>query len=380
MRKLAIGVLLVALIPMQAQAFDKDAVLGLVAMPLAVAAVSDVAGVPSDDLSKLVVTLNEANVPPARFVQVIRYVPVALVRTDQPTFVQFVRDEVSRGVTGDALVTVIDQRIRTYDVTPELVTLSEPATTFVIRDDYIPPAVITRVTEWRTTTPVASFDTNDLLALIAIPLAVDAVSNLTGVPQNDLASFVSLLNQGNVAPVQMVEVLRYVPVALVPNDQPNFIEFVQQQTSSGVTGTQLVTVVTQRLRTYDITPDVNVSSPSRVIYVDANYIPPVVVQRVARAKSHPHGGPPGQLKKIAGVQTGAEIVHGEKRASTRGPGKSKVSDAPPRTMVSSAPAVTQPPRQAKQGGRDHDGSSGKGKKHDGGGHPEKGKGKKQGKG
>jgi hypothetical protein len=31
-------------------------------------------------------------------------------------------------------------------------------------------------------------------------------------------------------------------------------------------------------------------------------------------KEHPHGGPPGQLKKQLGLQTGAEVVHGEKRA------------------------------------------------------------------
>jgi hypothetical protein len=49
-----------------------------------------------------------------------------------------------------------------------------------------------------------------------------------------------------------------------------------------------------------------------VVVVDQNVIPPEVVQRVESVKQHPHGGPPGQLKKIVGVQTGAEIVHGQK--------------------------------------------------------------------
>jgi hypothetical protein len=40
------------------------------------------------------------------------------------------------------------------------------------------------------------------------------------------------------------------------------------------------------------------------------------VERVAEAKSHPHGGPPGQLKKQMGLQTGAEVVHGSRPGST----------------------------------------------------------------
>jgi hypothetical protein len=200
MRKAAIALLLFALVSAQASALSTDELLGLVAMPLAVAAVSDVTGVPANDLAALVATLNQANVPPTQFVQVIRYVPVALVRTDQPTFVQFVRDEFAQGVTGPALVTVIDQRLRTFDVTPEIVTLTEPPTTFVVADDYIPPVVVTRVTE------LSPLDGDDLLALIALPLAVNAVASLTGVPATDLANLMLTLNRANVAPVQIVEV------------------------------------------------------------------------------------------------------------------------------------------------------------------------------
>jgi len=68
---------------------------------------------------------------------------------------------------------------------------------------------------------------------IAMPLAVDAVSNVTGVPQSQLADLVTTLNQANVQPTQFVEVIRYVPVAL---EQPGFVQYVQTQSSQGVTG------------------------------------------------------------------------------------------------------------------------------------------------
>jgi len=357
MRKLAIAALLLAFIPIQAKALNVDNLLGLVAMPLAVAAVSDVNGVPADDLGNLIATLNQANVPPTQIVQVIRYVPVALVRNDQPTFVQYVSDQAARGVTGDALVTVIDQRLRTYDVTPQFVPLTEPATTFVVSDNYIPPSV------------AIPRDTNDLLALIAMPLAVNAVSNLTGVPQSDLASFVASLNQANVAPVQVVEVLRYAPVALVRNDEPRFVQFVQDQTAQGVVGDRLVTVIDQRIRTYDNTPRVIVRAQRRTVFVDDSFIPPTVVRRVAEVRTHPHGGPPGQLKKIYGLQTGAEVVHGtqpaplarevhvEHKHGRHGRSEGEVALPPP--MVAAPPVVAVPPGQAKK----HDGGGGKGKGH-----------------
>ena len=36
----------------------------------------------------------------------------------------------------------------------------------------------------------------------------------------------------------------------------------------------------------------------------------IVTTRIAETRAHPHGGPPGQLKKELGLQTGAEVVHG----------------------------------------------------------------------
>src|SRR5688572_31791590 len=128
--------LLVVLVPLQAAALDTTELLGLVAMPLAVAAISDVTGVPVGDLSHLVATLNRAQVPPTQVVQVVRYAPAALVVQDvQPTFVEYVDQQVYDGVVGPRLVTVIEERYRTYDLAPRFVTLEEPATTYVIRDD-----------------------------------------------------------------------------------------------------------------------------------------------------------------------------------------------------------------------------------------------------
>jgi hypothetical protein len=312
MKHVAIAALLL-LVPLHAAALNTDDLLGVIAMPLAVAAVSEVTGVPAGELSSLVASLNRAEVPPQQFVQVVRYAPAALVVEQQPTFVQYVDEQVNQGVVGTQLVTVIDQRLRTYDVTPQFVTLTEPATTFVVSDNYIPPAVITRVTTLRpvTTQPVIG-DTNDLLALIAMPLAVNAVSQLTGMPMGDLSALLASLNQANVPATQVIEVVRYAPVALVYEDEgPQFVRFVQTQVSDGITGPRLGDVVFTRLRTYDVAPQV---SRSRVV-VNDNFVPAIVRTRVADRRNHPHGGPPGQIKKQIGVQTGAEVVHGTDRGT-----------------------------------------------------------------
>ena len=395
MKHARIAALLLALLPLQAQALDTTELLGIVAMPLAVAAAADVTGVPADDLSRLVATLNRAEVPPTQIVQVVRYAPVALVVEDPQTrFVEYVDTQVSQGVTGPQLVRVIDQRLRTYDVTPQFVALDEPATTFVVRDDYIPPAVITRVAQLQPATtiqPVVN-DTNDLLALIALPLAVSAAAEATGVPLSELANLVAILNSGGVPPQQMIEVVRYAPVALV--EEPQFVTYLRTRVDDGVTGPQLVQVIDQRLRTYDVEPQF---ARSEVEVVDDGFIPPIVRTRVAEARKHPHGGPPGQLKKQLGVQTGAEIVHGEKpgrefhreskheakREAKREGKRNRVvirddRDRAPRVVErrrSSAPRVIvaqpadfgrggpamQPPGQAKKDGHGHGGGGGQGK-------------------
>jgi hypothetical protein len=324
MRKLAICVFALAL-STQAWALNTDDLLATIAMPLAVNAETKVTGVNETQLADLVMALNQANVPPTQFVQVIRYTPVAL---DQPQFVQYVQTQSSQGVTGDALVKAIVDQLRTqYNVTPTLEFNGEP-TTFVVSESYIPQTTLV---------------STDPFSVIALPLAVAAVSNVTGVSQDELANFVATLNNANVPPTQIVEVLRYVPVALTTENAPQFVQYVQQQTTQGVTGPALVPMVVQQLQTfYPAQTQIVVSEPVKFkrlkpapqwIVVDQNFVPAVVV---ARMKEHPHGGPPGQIKKQLGLQTGAEVVHGEKRGR-------KVVVAQPQTQAQ-APAVVFVPR------------------------------------
>lgn len=159
--------------------------------------------------------------------------------------------------------------------------------------------------------PAAALATDELLALVAMPLAVAAVSEVTDVPANELVDFISLLNQADVPPTQFVEVVRYVPVALVvTTDEPNFVEFVRTRTQTGVSGNTLVTVIRDRFRTVYSMPEADYdTTASQTLFEQRDFIPPVVRTRIAYVKQHPHGGPPGQLKKQRGLQTGAEVVH-----------------------------------------------------------------------
>jgi hypothetical protein len=379
MNHAAVAALLVLLlIPVQAQALDTSELLGLVAMPLAVAAVSEATDVPATELSHLVATLNQARVPPTQFVQVIRYAPAAIVvETEQPTFVQYVDQQVASGVTGTQLVTVIEQRLPAYQVQPQFVAITEPAPVFVMSPDYI-------VTTARQ--PVIA-DTNDLLAFIAMPLAVAAVSEVSGIPLNDLSMLVSSLNAADVPPLQFIEVVRYAPVALVSDGDP-FVSFVQTQVNDGVTGMRLVQVIEDRLETYNVSPQV-VSVPVRVVEVNDNFLPSVVTTRIAERRDHPHGGPPGQVKKEIGVQTGAEVVHGRKPGRTRDTDRRVVVDerrarrAPERVTIerreNTPPkrdrVVMQPRPEGGRGGPKIDAP----KQPHGGNNPGKGRGQGQGK-
>jgi hypothetical protein len=186
--------------------------------------------------------------------------------------------------------------------------------------------------------PARAFEVDqDLMALVAMPLAVAAVSQVTDVPVNDLMDVVALLNQAEVPPAQFVEVVRYVPVALVVEpepQQPTFVEIIRQREQAGVTGMDLVTFIERRLSGYGLPAlDLTVTQPRQIDYVtfveQPEYVPPVVRTRIAEVRrtsilpssapvelradndrTHPHGGPPGQVKKTLGLQTGAEVVHG----------------------------------------------------------------------
>ena len=214
---------------------------------------------------------------------------------------------------------------------------------------------------------------DELLALVAMPLAVAAASEVTGIPVNDLSTLVATLNAADVAPVQIVEVVRYAPVALVVEaQQPEFVPFVQTQVTQGVRATQLVTVIEERLRTvYDVTPQI-VTPPAQVLVVEQNFIPPVVTTRIAERRAHPHGGPPGQVKKQLGLKTGAEVVHGSK--------KTRVVTQP--VVVTQQPVVvTQPVVTNQSAAKGNDKAKPDKKSHDnGGGGGNKGKGQGKGKG
>src|SRR5207248_3687697 len=134
MKKIALLLMLLALVPARANALSTNDLLSLVAMPLAVDAVSRVTGVPQDQLAQFVSTLNQANVPPPQFVQTVRYAPVVL---QQPDFVPYVETQTSQGITGVQLVDVIDQRLPQYGVTPQPVQVIDVTPAYVLSDQYV---------------------------------------------------------------------------------------------------------------------------------------------------------------------------------------------------------------------------------------------------
>lgn len=317
MRKL-ISALLLTLVTTNASALNtqtKD-LLATIAMPLAVAAISRVTGVPQTQLSNLVSTLNRANVPPAQFVDVMRYTPVALTDNNGQPIVEYVQTRASQGLTGDALVSALLEQLQTrYHVRPQPVLQS-----YVIDDHYVTPF------------DSGHFDNNTQYvvpddSLISLPLAVAEVAGMKGVPLDQLANFIATLNNANMPPSQMIEVVRYVPVALVDNAQP-FVQYVQQQTSQGVTGPALYPLIVRRLQPYYPSTTISVIAPppqqplfvarpaaaqvrTAPVVINQPFVPQVVVRRTDEVRQHPHGGPPGQLKKQSGLQTGAQVVHAQ---------------------------------------------------------------------
>jgi len=335
-----IGVAFLAtMLATSAFALNTRELLSAVAMPLAVAAASELNGVNEPDLIDLVTQLNQANVPPTEFVQIVRYVPVALIdQNGQPQIVQYVTTETRRGVTGTSLATNIADELRMrYDVPRFELATAQPV--IVETTQIIPQYVTTRMN-------------NSLLSLVAMPVAVAAVADLAGIPQQQLFDVVAQLNQANVPPPQFIEVVRYVPVAFVNTDtSPQFVEYVTTQVNNGVTGPALATVVADRLRTYGAR-EINVVAPQP----QPVFVPQPAPVQIVRTQ-HPHGGPPGQLKKVYGLQTGAEVVHRE-ASKGHGRGHQKKVVVVPQPMISSAPQPVQMPVQVKPG-----------KGHGGGGNP-----------
>ncbi|HYO77317.1 MAG TPA: hypothetical protein VE010_12710 [Thermoanaerobaculia bacterium] len=160
----------------------------------------------------------------------------------------------------------------------------------------------------------AALENEELLTLVAMPLAVAAVSEVTDVPVSDLIDAVTVLNDAAVPPEQFIEVVRYLPVALVNEvtvEEPRFVDYIRTQEQQGVRGTALVHSIENQLAVYGYSDvELAVRRPRTIDVTDtATFIPKIVRTRLAEVRAHPHGGPPGQLKKQRGVQTGAAIVH-----------------------------------------------------------------------
>jgi hypothetical protein len=281
----ALSVLFVLSAPSTAHAFLNDAeALSYAAMPLAVADVCDVRGVQTDQVATLVTYMNRANVSPDAFIDVFRYVPVALVlhSDGRPDFVEWVGSEVDRGVMGDELITVMERRLTTYG---SVVTVSPfhrhryPRVDYAAYEPYYVPVAVRRYCEHELLDP---------FALIDMPVAVADVVEL-GVPIDRVGRLVVQLNLGYVSPLQTVEILRYSPAALLAVDYggPDFVQYVYDQRVGGLSGFGLVRVVDRHLPVYGVAPQIDLASPvypAQNVYVDPidpAFVPPTVRTRVA---------------------------------------------------------------------------------------------------
>jgi hypothetical protein len=281
MKKVAILLLLLAVIPFELEAFNTNGgsdALSYVAMPLAVSAVCDVRGVQTDRVGQLVTYMDQANVAPADFIDVFRYVPVALVlRTDgRPDFVAWVGDQVGRGVTGVDLASAMETQLRTYDNYVPVSTYSSrrprnyarESYDYAYRQDYV-PEVIHRHCERLLV---------DGDSLLDMPVAVSNVCDL-GVPYDRVSGLAIELNLGRVGPLQFVELMRYAPVALSAGagyyGQPDFVQYVRTQRTRGVYGDPLVQSVDRQLRVYNVAPQIDRSAP---LYSNQPYYVPATVQ------------------------------------------------------------------------------------------------------
>jgi hypothetical protein len=369
MRKKFAALIALALLglPITANALETNELIALTAMPLVVAAASELTDVPADELMSVVSTLNNAQVRPTQFVEVVRYAPVAIIAPAEPRFTTYVTTEYARGVTGEPLALAIAEKYPTYGV-EEVQIVDPPVVTYVERQEYLPQYVITR------------FEPQpfDPLALVAMPLAVAAVSDATNIPAGDLISFITALNRARMPAPQFVEVVRYSPAVLVDaTERPVFLRYVTTEVDRGVVGRPLAFALADRIGIEDI------ERPRVIIHEDDDndFVMPIVTTRVATTRTHPHGGPPGQLKKERGLQTGAEVVHG---TSARRVASSRPSRVTPRVKaekhVTRAPKVTHAPKVERAPkvhvSKGHGGGGG-GKSH---GNSGGGKGKGKGKG
>ncbi|MGA8810147.1 MAG: hypothetical protein WB973_19940, partial [Thermoanaerobaculia bacterium] len=279
MKRLLPILVVLALVPSHVQALDTSGLRSLCAMPLAVDACARTGRVQPDQLGLYASRLNAANVPPPLFVETVRYAPIVV---QQPDFFPFVDSEISQGVVGDALVTVIEQRVRGYGYD---VRRGNETPAWVLSDNYVPRFD----SSYRTArTPVYDtrydraprYDRRTILYLVEMPLAVATVSDY-GVPQDRLARFCGTLNRGYLPPEQFVDTVRYAPQVIV--DRPDFIPLLDAQIGNGVVGLRLFEVIHRQLPVYEA-PRV-AYSPS---YVQTEqYVPQPVRTRWAQARVNP---------------------------------------------------------------------------------------------
>lgn len=133
------------------------------------------------------------------------------------------------------------------------------------------------------TPPAQGLENEDVLALVAMPLAVEAVSDVANVPMHALMDVVTVMNDAAVSPAQFIEVVRYAPAALAAEKPggPRLPEFVRLQFASGLRGTALVSSIEEHLQGYGVNGvDLDVTAP-RTIDVDERFLPRVVQTRLA---------------------------------------------------------------------------------------------------
>ena len=351
MKKIVLLTMLIALIaPLKAHALvtadvTADDVLSYAAMPLAVSNVCDVRGVQTDEVGNLVAYMDRADVSPEGFIDVFRYVPVALVLNNggQPDFVRWVGGEVDQGIVGDQLVSAMENRLTTYGNVVRVsdfhrarrhhhryyrgriyATSYEPYQPYpydsygetdyaydpyAFEPDYV-PVVVQHYCDHEILEP---------LALIDQPIAVADVVDI-GVPIGRIGSLMVQLDLGYVPPLQTVEILRYAPAALLAPSyygQPDFVQYVYDQRVNGVTGYNLVLACNRQLPAYGVAPQIDISSP---VYVGQNQWVPNVVQNYV---------PPADPAYVPPVVRTQVAAFAPSRAFYRAPSAPVMTYAPP---------------------------------------------------
>lgn len=373
MKQLLLIAFLCAISPREAEALNTDDVLSLVAMPLAVSQVCDVRGVQTSRVAELVSYMNQADVPPADFVETLRYVPIALVfRGDdrQPDFVEWVHGEIGRGVRGEGLAWAMDRQLRTYDEVVPVVERRETHTARHVRyaysyafdRDYVP-------------SDIRRHCGNRLagsLSVIDMPVAVVNVCDVRGMRAERVAELAREMIDAGVISVQFCEVMRYAPAALVYDGgyrgQPDFVQYVRSERARGLGGYQLVTAIDQRLRSYDVAPQIDpyptgqsYSQPFQNYIPPSEqfYVPPVVRTRVATRiasvgfNAQPIPAPPSaQVQRLLGMQNGQAVVVNPNQAGRELRDQQAAAERANRQAIAAAsPAPIFAPGRGNENGR-----------------------------